>query len=108
MGLLEAVDDAIRAADWLNEKADAGTIALARTYAAHVDDALDDGDPELIRKAISVAGPNLQKTLHSLGLNPESRGELGAKDDGAAKNPFDELKKRRVRAEKAAVKKAVK
>jgi len=55
---------------------------------------------EFYQRALAVAAPNLQKTLSSLGLNPEARGELKKdKDAAVAVNPFDELRKRRLKAE---------
>lgn len=88
----EALAEALEAATWLTP-ADAATVELARQYAAYVDEALIMDDPEMIHRSLSVAGPNLQKTLTSLGLNPESRKQVmgGAKEDGK----LDELRKRR-------------
>lgn len=98
MTLSDAVDAALGAADWLTEK-DAAASELARKYAALVDAALATGEMDAINKAHAVAGPNLQKTLASLGLTPEARGELGAKDEKGPVNPLDELKaKRRAKA----------
>lgn len=88
----EALTEALDAATWLTP-ADAATVELARQYAAYVDEALIMDDPEMIHRSLSVAGPNLQKTLTSLGLNPESRKQVmgGAKEGGK----LDELRKRR-------------
>ena len=92
--LSAAVEAALTAAVWLTD-ADAATVALARGYAAYVDDAIALGDPDPIHKAYSVAGPNLQKTLTSLGLNPEARKELGVKGESQEVDPIDELKRKR-------------
>ena len=92
--LASAVEKSLVAATWLTE-ADEGTKELARGYAAYVDNAHAMGDAELIHKAYSVAGPNLHKTLNSLGLNPEARKELGVKGESQEVDPIDELKRKR-------------
>jgi hypothetical protein len=89
-----AVQKSLEAATWLSE-ADEATKELARGYASYVDNAHALADPELIHKAYSVAGPNLQKTLTSLGLNPEARKELGVKGEAQEVDPIDELKRKR-------------
>jgi hypothetical protein len=97
--LTSAVEKSLQAATWLTD-ADEATKELARGYAAYVDGAHAAGDAELIHKAYSVAGPNLHKTLTSLGLNPEARKELGMKGDAQEVDPIDELKRKRaVRAQ---------
>lgn len=94
-----AVEKSLQAATWLTE-ADEAVKELARGYATYVDDAHALADSEMIHKAYSVAGPNLQKTLTSLGLNPEARKELGVKGESQEADPIDELKKKRaVRAQ---------
>lgn len=90
----EAVETSLTAATWLTE-ADEATKELARRYAALVDNANASGDLDLINRAHSTAGPNLQKTLTSLGLNPEARKELGVKGESQEVDPIDELKKKR-------------
>lgn len=92
--LSDAVEKSLQAATWLSE-ADEAAKELARGYAAYVDEAHARADPELIHKAFSVAGPNLQKTLTSLGLNPEARKELGVKGETQEADPIDELKRKR-------------
>ena len=92
--LATAVEKSLEAATWLSE-ADEATKELARGYASYVDNAHALADPELIHKAYSVAGPNLQKTLTSLGLNPEARKELGVKGEAQEVDPIDELKRKR-------------
>jgi phage terminase small subunit len=89
-----AVEKSLEAATWLSG-ADEATKELARGYASYVDNAHALADPELIHKAYSVAGPNLQKTLTSLGLNPEARKELGVKGEAQEVDPIDELKRKR-------------
>jgi hypothetical protein len=97
--LLDAVEKSLKAATWLTE-ADIATKELARRYAVLVDDAIDSGDIAAINRAHAVAGPNLQKTLTSLGLNPEARKELGVKGESGEVDPIDELKsKRHIRAQ---------
>lgn len=95
-----AVQRSLEAATWLSA-ADEATRELALGYAAYVDNALALADPELIHKAYSVAGPNLQKTLTSLGLNPEARKELGVKGEAQEVDPIDELKAKRGRRAQA-------
>ena len=92
--LATAVEKSLEAATWLSV-ADEATKELARGYATYVDDAHAAGEPDLIHKAYSVAGPNLQKTLTSLGLNPEARKELGVKGESQEVDPIDELKRKR-------------
>ena len=92
--LSEALETALGAATWLSD-ADAATAALARKYAALVDDSLATEDVAAINRAHAVAGPNLQKTLTSLGLTPEARGELVPKEQKGPVNPLDELKAKR-------------
>lgn len=92
--LSAAVEASLAAATWLTD-ADEGTKELARGYASYVDGAHALADPELIHKAYSVAGPNLHKTLNSLGLNPEARKELGTKGESQEVDPIDELKRKR-------------
>jgi hypothetical protein len=92
--LSSAVQKSLEAATWLTV-ADEATKELARRYAALVDDALLSGNADAINRAHAVAGPNLQKTLTSLGLNPEARKELGVKGEAQEVDPIDELKRKR-------------
>jgi|SRR5690242_2696631 len=98
--LSSAVQKSLEAATWLTE-ADEATKELARRYAALVDDAVALGEPDAINRAHAVAGPNLQKTLTSLGLNPEARKELGVKGEAQEVDPIDELKRKRAGRAKA-------
>lgn len=100
MTLSEAVQVSLSAATWLTP-ADEAAKTLAMGYARYVDDALDSGESDLIHKAYSVAGPNLQKTLTSLGLSPEARKELGASAGPGEVDPIDELKNKRIRKQAA-------
>ena len=95
-----AVQKSLEAATWLSA-ADEATKELARRYAALVDDAVALGEPDAINRAHAVAGPNLQKTLTSLGLNPEARKELGVKGEAQEVDPIDELKAKRGRRAQA-------
>ena len=95
-----AVEKSLEAATWLSP-ADEATKELARRYAALVDDAVAAGEPDAINRAHAVAGPNLQKTLTSLGLNPEARKELGVKGEAQEVDPIDELKAKRGRRAQA-------
>lgn len=100
--LLQAVDASIKAADWLTG-ADRAAMTLARTYAAAIDSALAEhlaakradigGDWALVSKLVSGAGPNLQKTLHSLGLTPEARGDLDRETADEDEDPLADFAK---------------
>lgn len=69
---------------------------LARYYANFIDEVVDSGDYVAEQKALEKVGANLQRTLHSLGLTPESRGELKADHDVKPKgSAIDELKAKR-------------
>lgn len=92
--LLDAVEKSLSAATWLTD-ADVATVELARRYAVLVDEAIETGAIDAINRAHAVAGPNLQKTLTSLGLNPEARKELGVKGESGEVDPIDELKRKR-------------
>ena len=97
--LREVVEVALRAADWVDPKADGAVIELARYYAGLVDGARESGDLLLFQKAMGVAAPNLHKALTSLGLTPQARGVLSkATDDAPPVDVFDELKRRRASA----------
>lgn len=97
--LREVVEVALRAADWVDPKVDGAVIELARYYAGLVDGAHASGDLVLFQKAMGVAAPNLHKALTSLGLTPQSRGTVKSDGEAPSVDPFDELKKRRARAE---------
>lgn len=71
VSLAESVRMSVGAAEGLIE-ADLAAVDLAVSYASAIDEALDDGDPALITKALYL-GPHLLKTLESLGLTPAGR-----------------------------------
>lgn len=69
---------------------------LARYYANFIDETVAYGDPIATQKALQTVGGNLQKILQSLGLTPESRGELAAAGEVKPKgSAIDELKAKR-------------
>ena len=70
--LLYAVNESVEAADHL-KPSDGASIELARQFAQIIDEAIESGDPERIHQVSCVAMPTLNKTLTSLGLNPEGR-----------------------------------
>lgn len=104
--LRDVVEVSLRSAEWLDEKVDGAAIELARYYAGLVDAAVTSGDGAAIQKAMAVSGPNLHKTLTSLGLTPAARGSVKGDAEAASVDPFDELKKRRRRAESKVSKEA--
>lgn len=73
--LLYAVNESVDTADHL-EISDAAAIELARSFARIIDDAIESQEPERIHQVSCVAMPTLNKTLTSLGLNPEGRFKL--------------------------------
>lgn len=109
-GLVAAVDASVKAMDWL-EDSDLASVELARTYAGRIDEALrafDEGEIEStdLNKVLYL-GPHMLNTLRALGGAPQERKALTS-DSPEAANPFDELKKRRARAEASAAKRAAK
>lgn len=86
-GLLAAVEGSIAAADWLTP-AHEGVCELARHYARLIDDAVEAArdDPSVdVGRALNIGGPNLQKSLASLGLvSADSGGERGRGNDDLA------------------------
>ena len=70
--MLTAVNQAIKSATWFTET-DEAAVELARHYAELIDTSIRNDDTEQIKKAHAIAGPNLQKTLASLGLTPIDR-----------------------------------
>ena len=73
--LLYAVNESVDAADHL-KKSDEASVELARAFARIIDDAIESQEPERIHQVSCVAMPTLNKTLTSLGLNPEGRFKL--------------------------------
>lgn len=84
IGMVKSVQESIAAAvnDGLIKNADSAKCALALKYAAALDEAYElyneDGDFDLLLKALNIAGPNLNKALDSLGCAPYSRKDMQA------------------------------
>ena len=84
IGVVKSVQESITAAvnDGLIKNADSAKCALALKYAAALDEAYElyneDGDFDLLLKALNIAGPNLNKALDSLGCAPYSRKDMQA------------------------------
>lgn len=73
--ILAALNAAVKAADHL-KKSDDAAVELARSFARIIDRAIESGDPDRIHQVSCVAMPTLNKSLTSLGLNPEGRFKL--------------------------------
>lgn len=84
IGMVKSVQESITAAvnDGLIKNADSAKCALTLKYAAALDEAYElyneDGDFDLLLKALNIAGPNLNKALDSLGCAPYSRKDMQA------------------------------
>lgn len=78
MSLVETVDAAVKDMTWL-ASTDAATVALARTYAATIDDVLANGD-DLARTKALYLGPHLLNALRALGGAPAERKALGVEE----------------------------
>ena len=84
VGMVKTVQESITAAvdDGMIKNADSAKCALALKYAAALDEAYDryneDGDFDILLKALNIAGPNLNKALDSLGCAPYSRKDMQA------------------------------
>lgn len=84
IGMVKTVQESITAAvnDGIIKNADSAKCALALKYASALDEAYDryneDGDFDLLLKALNIAGPNLNKALDSLGCAPYSRKDMQA------------------------------
>lgn len=84
IGMVKTVQESITAAvnDGMIKNADSAKCALALKYAAALDEAYElyneDGDFDLLLKALNIAGPNLNKALDSLGCAPYSRKDMQA------------------------------
>lgn len=96
--MLYAVDISLKELGAEKEtKKDKAARELARHYANFIDEAISSGDPDAAQRAMEKVGPNLQRTLASLGLTPESRGELKAVAEVKPKeSKLDEIRKRRL------------
>ncbi len=77
-GVLGAVTAAVDAMPWLGPS-DAGMVALAKKYAALIDDAEDDP------KTVGWLGQNLSGALKALGGTPAERKALGVEEQVAGK-----------------------
>lgn len=79
IGMVKTVQESITAAmnDGLIKNADSAKCALALKYAAALDEAYEiyneEGDFDLLLKALNISGPNLNKALDSLFCSPVSR-----------------------------------
>lgn len=85
IGMVKTVQESITAAvnDGIIKNADSAKCALALKYAAALDEAYDlynsdGGDFDLLLKTLNIAGPNLNKSLDSLGCAPYSRKDMQA------------------------------
>lgn len=83
MSLADSVDDAVGAMSWLT-KADGGAVALAKSYAATIDLALESGDAQTVTKALYL-GPHLLNALGALGGSPVGRKALDLKEEARGK-----------------------
>lgn len=88
--VLTALYTALKAAE--TSKADEAAVALAKQYAAELD---DGGCPECGSRfeRMEKLGPKLLAALEQLGMTPRARGAKGASH--AVVSPLDELRKRR-------------
>lgn len=79
IGMAKTVQESITAAvnDGMIKNADSAKCALALKYAAALDEAYEiyneEGDFDLLLKALNISGPNLNKALDSLFCSPVSR-----------------------------------
>lgn len=99
IGMVKTVQESITAAvnDGIIKNADSAKCALALKYAAALDEVYEDfeenGDFDLLLKALNIAGPNLNKALDSLGCAPLSRKDLQAQ--ATETDRLDELVEKR-------------
>lgn len=91
MALIDAVDEAL--ASTPHEGRDGATVALARFYAAAIDDVPDADMVATLRDL----GPKLLAALEALNMSPRSRAAVKGAASGAAGtgNPLDQLRARR-------------
>ena len=107
IGMVKTVQESITAAvnDGMIKNADSAKCALALKYAAALDEAYElyneDGDFDLLLKALNIAGPNLNKALDSLGCAPYSRKDLQAQ--ATETDRLDELVEKRGKEDPALV-----
>lgn len=107
IGMVKTVQESITAAvnDGIVKNADSAKCALALKYAAALDEVYEDfeenGDFDLLLKALNIAGPNLNKALDSLGCAPLSRKDLQAQ--ATETDRLDELVEKRGKEDPALV-----
>lgn len=107
IGMVKTVQESITAAvnDGIIKNADSAKCALALKYAAALDEVYEDfednGDFDLLLKALNIAGPNLNKALDSLGCAPLSRKDLQAQ--ATETDRLDELVEKRGKEDPALV-----
>lgn len=107
IGMAKTVQESISAAitDGLIKNADSAKCALALKYAAALDEAYDryneDGDFDLLLKALNISGPNLNKALDSLFCSPVSRKD--AEKQATETDRIDELIEQRGKDDPALV-----
>lgn len=107
IGMVKTVQESISAAvdDGIIKNADSAKCALALKYAAALDEVYGDfeenGDFDLLLKALNIAGPNLNKALDSLGCAPLSRKDLQAQ--ATETDRLDELVEKRGKEDPALV-----
>nr|DAV95917.1 MAG TPA: hypothetical protein [Caudoviricetes sp.] len=107
IGMVKTVQESISAAvdDGIIKNADSAKCALAMKYAAALDEVYEnfeeDGDFDLLLKALNIAGPNLNKALDSLGCAPLSRKDLQAQ--ATETDRLDELVEKRGKEDPALV-----
>lgn len=107
IGMAKTVQESITAAvnDGLIKNADSAKCALALKYAAALDEAYEiyneEGDFDLLLKALNISGPNLNKALDSLFCSPVSRKD--AEKQATETERLDELIKQRGKEDPALV-----
>lgn len=107
IGMVKTVQESIAAAvdDGIIKNADSAKCALALKYSAALDEVYEDfeenGDFDLLLKALNIAGPNLNKALDSLGCAPLSRKDLQAQ--ATETDRLDELVEQRGKEDPALV-----
>lgn len=107
IGMAKTVQESITSAvnDGIIKNADSAKCALALKYAAALDEAYElyneDGDFDLLLKALNIAGPNLNKALDSLGCAPYSRKDMQAQ--ATETDRLDELVEQRGKEDPALV-----
>lgn len=107
IGMVKTVQESITAAvnDGLIKNADYAKCALALKYAAALDEAYEiyneEGDFDLLLKALNISGPNLNKALDSLFCSPVSRKD--AEKQATETDRIDELIEQRGKDDPALV-----